>query len=71
MARLTTRVTSDLRIPGVANVGAHVGRAVLGDQVVDVNSAELWVTLDPGPTTAPPCRRSRRLSPPIPASPRA
>ncbi len=49
MARLTTRVTSDLRgIPGVANVGAHVGRAVLGDQVVDVNSAELWVTLDPG-----------------------
>ena len=43
-----TRVTSDLRaIPGVANVGAHVGRAVLGDQVVDVNSAELWVTIDP------------------------
>ena len=48
MARLTTRVTNDLRsIPGVANVGAHVGRAVLGDQVVDVNSAELWVTIDP------------------------
>ena len=48
MARLTTRVTNDLRsIPGVANVGAHVGRAVLGDQVVDVNSAELWVTVDP------------------------
>ena len=48
MARLTTRVTNDLRsIPGVANVGAHVGRAVLGDQVVDVNSAELWVSIDP------------------------
>ena len=48
MARLTTRVTNELRsIPGVANVGAHVGRAVLGDQVVDVNSAELWVTIDP------------------------
>ena len=31
----------------MANVGAHVGRAVLGDQVVDVNSAELWVTIDP------------------------
>ena len=48
MSRLTDRVTSDLRsIPGVANVGAHVGRAVLGDQVVDVNSAELWVSVDP------------------------
>jgi Cu/Ag efflux pump CusA len=49
MARLTTRVTNDVRhIPGVAHVGAHVGRAVLGDQVVDVNSAELWVSIDPG-----------------------
>ena len=49
MARITTRVTNDIRhIPGVANVGAHVGRAVLGDQVVDVNSAELWVSIDPG-----------------------
>jgi Cu/Ag efflux pump CusA len=48
MTRLTTRVANDLRgIPGVANVGAHVGRAVLGDQVVDVNSAELWVSIDP------------------------
>jgi Cu/Ag efflux pump CusA len=49
MARLTTRVTNDIRhSPGVANAGAHVGRAVLGDQVVDVNSAELWVSIDPG-----------------------
>jgi Cu/Ag efflux pump CusA len=54
MARLTTRVTNDVRhIPGVANVGAHVGRAVLGDQVVDVNSAELWVNIDPGADYGP------------------
>jgi Cu/Ag efflux pump CusA len=33
-------------IPGVRDVGAHVGRAVTGDQVVDVNSSELWVSLD-------------------------
>jgi len=46
MARLTARVGSELRsIPGVAHVGAHLGRAVLGDQIVDVNSAELWVTV--------------------------
>ena len=47
MARLTALVGNELRaIPGVAHVGAHLGRAVLGDQIVDVNSAELWVTVD-------------------------
>ena len=30
-------------VHGVESVGAHVGRAVTGDQVVDVNSSELWV----------------------------
>ena len=34
-------------IPGVDDVGAHVGRAVTSDQVVDVNSGELWVSIDP------------------------
>jgi Cu/Ag efflux pump CusA len=47
MARLTARVSNEVRaIPGVSHVGAHLGRAVLGDQIVDVNSAELWVTVD-------------------------
>src|SRR6185437_13737322 len=47
MARLTARVSRELdAIPGVRHVGAHLGRAVLGDQIVDVNSAELWVNLD-------------------------
>jgi Cu/Ag efflux pump CusA len=32
-------------VDGVQDVGAHVGRAVTGDQVVDVNSSELWVTI--------------------------
>src|SRR2546423_5527717 len=48
MARITTLASRELRsIPGVRNVGSHIGRAVLGDQVVDVNSAELWVSVDP------------------------
>jgi Cu/Ag efflux pump CusA len=47
MARLTARVAGEVgAIPGVAHVGAHLGRAVLGDQIVDVSSAELWVTVD-------------------------
>ncbi len=41
-------MSSELRgIAGVSEVGAHVGRAVYGDQVVGINSAELWMSLDP------------------------
>jgi CzcA family heavy metal efflux pump len=48
MARIVTRASAELRsIPGVSNVGAHVGRAIFGDQTVNVNSAELWLTIDP------------------------
>jgi Cu/Ag efflux pump CusA len=32
-------------LEGVANFGAHVGRAITSDQVVNVNSAEVWVTI--------------------------
>ncbi|HXF71420.1 MAG TPA: efflux RND transporter permease subunit [Actinomycetota bacterium] len=34
-------------IPGVAEVGAHVGRAITSDQIVNVNSGEIWVSIDP------------------------
>jgi CzcA family heavy metal efflux pump len=48
MNRITARAGAELRsIPGVRNVGGHVGRAVNSDQVVNVNSAELWVSIDP------------------------
>jgi len=49
MTQIATEVSRELRsIPGVGNVGAHVGRAVTGDQVVDVNSGEVWVSIDSG-----------------------
>ena len=45
--RVSDRLSSDLRaLPGVATVGGHVGRAVTSDQLGDVNSGELWLTLD-------------------------
>jgi Cu/Ag efflux pump CusA len=48
MLRITEKVSRDLRsIPGVRDVGAHVGRAITSDQVVNVNSGELWVSIDP------------------------
>jgi len=48
MNRIVTRASSELgSLPGVQNVAAHVGRAVTGDQIVNVNSAEIWVSIDP------------------------
>jgi CzcA family heavy metal efflux pump len=62
MSRISDRVSRDLRsIPGVSQVGAHVGRAVQGDQVVNVSSAELWVSIDSAAeydTTAASIRRA-------------
>jgi CzcA family heavy metal efflux pump len=48
MNRITAQVSQELRsVPGVRNVGSHVGRAETGDQTVGINSGELWVSLDP------------------------
>jgi CzcA family heavy metal efflux pump len=46
--RITSRVSAELRsIPGVRYVGAHVGRAITGDQIVGVNASQIWVSIDP------------------------
>ena len=48
MRRIDTRLITELEsLPGIMNVDAEMGRAVLGDQVVNVNSSEAWVTIDP------------------------
>lgn len=48
MNRITAQASQELRtIPGVRNVGSHVGRAVAGDAIVGVNAGEIWVSLDP------------------------
>jgi CzcA family heavy metal efflux pump len=48
MSRATSLLMRDVRaIKGVRNAAAHLGRAVLSDDATDVNSAEVWVSLDP------------------------
>jgi CzcA family heavy metal efflux pump len=48
MTRITTLVSQELEtVPGVRNVGAHVGRAITSDQSAGVNAGELWVSLEP------------------------
>lgn len=48
MDAITARSVSALTaVPGVRGVGAHVGRAVQSDQIVNVNAAEVWLSIDP------------------------
>ncbi|MGH2539538.1 MAG: efflux RND transporter permease subunit, partial [Actinomycetota bacterium] len=47
MDAITAQAVEELRaVPGIDDVGAHVGRAVQSDQIVNVNSAEVWVSVD-------------------------
>src|SRR5207244_11668197 len=47
MDRITSAAGNELQtLPGVRNVGTHVGRAIGSDQLTNVNSAEVWITLD-------------------------
>jgi len=49
MTEIATEVTKDLEaIPGVVNVGAHIGRAVAGDRVTNVSSSDVWVSIESG-----------------------
>jgi CzcA family heavy metal efflux pump len=46
--RITQLASNELRaIPGVRNFGAHIGRAVGGDEPYGVNFTENWVSVDP------------------------
>ena len=48
MDALTLDASRQLRqIPGVRTVAGEVGRTLISDRVADVNSGQLWVTLDP------------------------
>jgi Cu/Ag efflux pump CusA len=49
MTRIVSRAAAELRtIPGVRNVGAHVGRAIMSDERANVNTGEIWVSMDQG-----------------------
>ena len=49
MSRVVSAATAELQaISGVESVGAHVGRAITSDEVVDVHSGEIWVTIGSG-----------------------
>jgi Cu/Ag efflux pump CusA len=48
MTRLVSVVSGQLQgVPGVRNVTAHMGRAIMSDKQTNMNQGELWVSLDP------------------------
>ena len=48
MERSTTKISQELlAIPGVQSAGAHIGQALLGEEVAGVNLGEIWVSLAP------------------------
>src|ERR671934_142339 len=47
MNRIMAQASRELRaVPGVRDVGAHIGRASNSDLVVGVNAGDLWVSID-------------------------
>ena len=71
MERSTSRISRELlAIPGVQSAGAHIGQALLGEEVAGVNLGEIWVSLIPqrgllGDAGPDPVRR-QRLPGPVP-----
>jgi Cu/Ag efflux pump CusA len=48
MYRVTVLASKELRaIPGVRNFGAHIGRALVADEVVGIDFTENWISVDP------------------------
>lgn len=46
--RITQRASRELRaVPGVRNFGAHIGRAIGGDEPYGINFTENWISVDP------------------------
>jgi CzcA family heavy metal efflux pump len=48
MTRIVTRLQKQLlRVPGVQHVGAHIGQALLGEEIAGPEFSEQWITLAP------------------------
>ncbi|HEX2069330.1 MAG TPA: efflux RND transporter permease subunit [Actinomycetota bacterium] len=48
MDRDTAQVLREVeQVPGIRNLGAHVGRAIMSDRLVNVNTSEIWINIDP------------------------
>ena len=62
MGRIMGRATAEIRtLPDVRAVGTQIGQAILGDQPVGSDSAEMWVSLKPNVDNSRAVRRLKRV----------
>jgi Cu/Ag efflux pump CusA len=62
MSRIARQATRELKaIPGVRLVSANLGRAVLSDQIHDLNRGEIWISLDRDCDYQPTVNRIRQV----------
>lgn len=62
MDRIMATVSQEMSaVHGVRDVGVHLGRAITSDQVVDVDSGELWVNIAPSADYAATLREVQRV----------
>lgn len=48
MNRVTASLAAEMReAPGIESAGAHVGRAITSDEIVNVDAGEVWLTVAP------------------------
>jgi len=63
MERSTTAISKELlAVPGVRSAGAHIGQALLGEEVAGVNLGEIWISLAPGADYTATLDRSQRVT---------
>jgi CzcA family heavy metal efflux pump len=63
MERSTTKISKELlAVPGVQSAGAHIGQALLGEEVAGVNLGEIWVSLAPNADYAAALDRIHRVT---------
>lgn len=69
MTELARGLVTQLRdVDGVANAGAHIGRAVTGDRVTNVDSADVWVSIANGADYKPTVEAIRRAAADVPGT---
>jgi CzcA family heavy metal efflux pump len=69
MQRMVTRLQRDLlKIPGVEQVGAHIGQALLGEEIAGPEFSEQWITLSPHANLAKTQAAVRRVATSFPGT---
>ncbi len=69
MKRIVERLQAQLlNVPGVQHVGAHIGQALLGEEIAGPEFSEQWITLSPGADLAQTEQRVRAVASSFPGT---